>query len=113
MPITSQDYDRATVLMLQGEFNTDDMVHSLKQTVEKTIEDRHIADFVVDFAACGYVDSQGLESLVWMKRRCDEHFGSVRLINLDDTCRKVLQLTRLEPQFEICHDLASAMRNLR
>jgi len=113
MPIASQDYDRATVLMLQGEFAGEEMGTQLAKLVEQTIEERHVADFVVDFSGCSFVDSLGLESLLAVKRRCDEHFGHVRLINLDETCRKILQLTRLESQFEICHDLASAMKNLR
>ncbi len=113
MPVTSQDYDRATVLILQGEFTGDDQQTRLKEIIESAIENRHVADFIVDFSACPFVDSQGLESLVWLKQRCNEHFGHVRIINLDDSCRKILQLTRLEQQFEICSDLAAAMKHLR
>jgi len=47
----------------------------------------------------------GFESLLWMKRRCEEHFGRIKLVNLDDNCRKILEITRLDHHFECQADL--------
>jgi anti-anti-sigma factor len=57
-------------------------------------------DFVVDFADATGIDSAGLEALTWLKRECDERLGLMRLCNLPETTRKILELTRLDRQLE-------------
>ncbi len=57
-------------------------------------------DFVVDFAEATAVDSEGLEALTWLRRECDEQLGIVRLCHLSDMLRKILEMTRLNRQFE-------------
>jgi anti-anti-sigma factor len=57
-------------------------------------------DFVVDFADATGIDSAGLEALTWLKRECDERLGLMRLCNLPETMKKILELTRLNRQLE-------------
>jgi anti-anti-sigma factor len=61
----------------------------------------------------GFIDSLGLEALLWIKRKTDELFGQVKLINVDDNVRKILEITRLEPRFESQRDLATALKMMR
>jgi hypothetical protein len=35
------------------------------------------------------------------------------LAKVDDSCRTILQLTRLEPRFELHNDLHAAMKTIR
>jgi anti-anti-sigma factor len=112
MPLTTQDYERVCVIRLGADLATDDAA-TPRHAVEQAIEQRQIVDIVLDFTGCGFIDSQGLETLLWIKRRCDTEFGRMKLINLDDNCRKVLEITRLEPKFESCRDLAGALKSMR
>lgn len=112
MPISNQDYEKVCVIGLQGEFMGDETTHALN-LINDAISKRQIVDFVVDFQNCAMIDSQGLETLLAIKRRCEELFGRVKLINLDEHCRKILEITRLEPRFECCSDLAMALKMMR
>jgi anti-anti-sigma factor len=112
MPLTTQDYEKVCVIGL-GQDLAGDEASSPRAAVEQAIEQRQIVDIVIDFTGCGFIDSHGLETLLWIKRRCDQEFGRMKLINLDDNCRKVLEITRLEPKFESSRDLAGALKSMR
>jgi anti-anti-sigma factor len=112
MPITSQDYERVCVVGVQGDFSGDEPGLT-RRVIEDALNNRQLVDFVVDFSNTAFIDSQGLETLLWIKRRCDQLFGRVKLIHLDDNCRKILEMTRLEPRFECCSDLAAALKTMR
>jgi anti-anti-sigma factor len=67
----------------------------------------------MDLEAVSFIDSEGLETLLWIKRRCEDLFGQVKLINVDENCRKILQITRLEHRYETHPDLAAALKTMR
>ena len=48
--------------------------------MEEHIDQRQIVDFVVDFKSAAFIDSDGLEALLWMKRRCEDLFGRIKLV---------------------------------
>jgi anti-anti-sigma factor len=112
MPIQTQDYEKVCVLGLQGDFTADEAVAAVG-LVNDGISKRQVVDFVLDFQACTMIDSQGLEAMLAIKRKCEELFGQVKLINLDEHCRKILEITRIEPRFECCRDLATALKTMR
>ena len=112
MAIKCEEYDQIAVITLGGDLVGEDSEQSLKQ-VEELIDKRQIVDFVFDFTKAGFVDSDGLETLLQVKRRCEELFGQIKLASLDENCRKILEMTRLDHRFE-CHvDLAAALKTLR
>ena len=111
--ITVQDYERVCAISLAGDLSGDDAPAVARAAVDEAIAKRQIVDFVVDFAGCGFIDSSGLEALLAIKRHCEELFGRVKLINLDEHCRKILEVTRLESRFECCRDLATALKTMR
>jgi anti-anti-sigma factor len=80
---------------------------------EERVEVRHILDFVLDFEKAGFIDSEGLELLLLMKERCEEMFGHVKLANLDENLKKILEMTRLGQRFECHADLAMALKTMR
>lgn len=111
--ISTQDYERVCVISLAGDLSGDDTPGLAQAAVDEGIAKRQIVDYIVDFAGCGFIDSAGLESLLSIKRHCEELFGRVKLINLDEHCRKILEVTRLEARFECCRDLATALKTMR
>jgi anti-anti-sigma factor len=112
MPISTQDYEKACVISVSSELIGDE-IDKLRKAVDDTIDQRQLSDFVLDLAGCSFIDSGGLETLLWIKHRVDELFGQVKLINLDENVQKILTITRLEGRFECHHDLATALKMMR
>ena len=76
------------------------------------VADRRFVNFVIDLSKAGFVDSQGLEVLLAARRRCEEMSGQLKLANVGDNCRKILQLTRLEHRFECHTDLHAVLKTM-
>jgi anti-anti-sigma factor len=112
MPLKVDDYSSVCVISLTGDLAAETS-KELRGAVEERIEQRRIVDFVVDFEKADFMDSEGLETLIWLKRRCEDLFGQVKLVNLDENCRKILEITRLEHRFECHGDLAGALKTMR
>lgn len=112
MPIHTQDYEKVCVISLQGDFVGEETAAAVS-AVNEGISKRQVVDYVLDFQTCTMIDSQGLEAMLNIKRKSEELFGRVKLINLDEHCRKILEITRIEPRFECCRDLASALKTMR
>ena len=112
MAITCEEYNQVCVLTLGADFVGDE-IKQAKARVDELIDKRQIVDFVFDFEKSAFIDSEGLEALLLFKRRSEEHFGQVKLVNLDENCRKILEVTRLEHRFECHGDLATALKTMR
>ena len=110
--ITSEEYSGVCVLNVQGELAGEDCA-KLRKTVEDAIDARHIINFVVDFQKTPFVDSEGLETLCFIKARCDELFGLFKLAALDETCQKILEITRLDRRFDVDPDVTAAVKSMR
>jgi len=111
MPVKCDEYNKVCVVTPAGDFAGDDAVELQKQ-MEERIEKKQIVDFVVDFEKCGFIDSKGLSTLLWAKRRCEDLFGQLKLANLDDNCRKILEITRLSHRFECHGNLEAALKTM-
>jgi anti-anti-sigma factor len=112
MSVKCEEYSGVCVVEIHGEYLADTAA-AAKKAMEEHVEQRQIVDFIVDFQKCGFIDSEGLESLLWMKRKCEELFGRIKLINLDENCKKILEITRLGHEFECQADLATALKTMR
>jgi anti-anti-sigma factor len=112
MPIKYDEYNQVSVLSINGDFVGAE-IDAMKQHVDELIEKKQIVDFVVDFEKSGFIDSEGLEALLWLKRRAEDLFGQMKLVNLDENCKKILEITRLEPRFECHGDLTGALKTMR
>lgn len=112
MPVKCEDYSNVCVVSLEGDL-TNEINTEVRKSVEERIESRRIVDFVVDFEKAACIDSEGLETLIWLKRRCEDLLGQIKLVNLDENCRKILEITRLEHRFECHGELAGALKTMR
>jgi len=112
MSIKCDEYSSVCVIEVRGEF-----AGETAQTARKALEERigrgRVVDFALDLAACPFIDSEGLETLLAMRRRCEERFGQIKLVRPDNNLRKILEITRLEHCFECQEDLASALKTMR
>ena len=111
MAIKTEEYNSTCVIALDGEFAGVDLV-AVKASVTEAIEKKQLVDFVIDFERCDFIDSEGLSTLIWVKQQAERLFGKVKLVALDENCRKIMEITRLWHRFEIHTDLAAALKRV-
>ena len=112
MGVKCEEYNQVCVISLEGDLSGEN-AQATRKKVEEQIDQRQLVDFVVDFEKAGFVDSEGLETLLWVKRRAEDLFGQLKLINLDENVRKILEITRLEHRFECQPNLEAALKTMR
>ncbi len=109
MKIKKQDYNDVTVIELQGEFDSD-FAGSFQDTITEVLLS-HRAGVVLDMSGIGFIDSQGLEQLLWSRDFCSENKSQLRLAGLDESCEKILEVTRLKNDFDCYAELAEAVKS--
>jgi len=111
MNITHEQYGHVTVLSLKGEFTADD-VDNFGRVVKERLEN-DARDFVVDLEKVPFVDSAALEVLLNLRDRAHEKLGMVKLAAADENVAKILQMTRLDQQFEAFGDMIETVKSFR
>ena len=109
MRIETQDYNEVTVVTLQGELDNDSM-EMLKNEVMQTVS-KSSSGIVLDMSSVSFVDSQGLEQLLWTRDYCNENRCEFRLAGLDENCTKILEITRIEKEFDHYAELSEAVKS--
>ncbi len=99
------------IVKVRGGFarNEDD---PFRESVERYLSE-DVRDFVVDLSECERLDSVGLEMLTWLKRQCQERLGMAKLCSLDEDLRKILEITRLDKELDVCEDVREAIAALK
>ena len=111
MKITYEDHGPLTVFTVTGELSIDDADRFRREAMQRLDED--VRDFVLDFEELDFIDSRGLETLLWLQDRCAELLGQVRIANCPEHVNKVLEITRLSARFE-CHEkIEDAIKSLQ
>lgn len=109
MKIKIQDYSNVTVVELQGELDAD-----FSELFQNTITDivaKNKMCIVLDMSDVGFIDSQGLEQLLWARDYCNENKRELRLAGLDENCLRILEITQLEHEFEHYSELTEAVKS--
>lgn len=109
MKVKIQDYNNVTVIELQGEFDSD-VVELFKNTITDVIAKRRTS-IVLDMSGIGFVDSQGLEQLLWARDYCNQNKCGLRLAGLDENCMRIMEITRLENEFDHYAELTEAVKS--
>ena len=109
MKVRTQDYNDVAVVELQGELDSEST--ELFQNTITNIIAAHKAGIVLDMSDVGFVDSAGLEQLLWARDYCNENTRQLRLAGLDETLTKILEVTRLENEFDRYAELAEAVKS--
>lgn len=111
MKMSHQDYDHVSILTMSGEYSEEDV-----EQFRRVIGDRRqsgVRDIVIDCECLEFVDSAGLESWLRLQEDLGAAGGQLRLVKLDESVRKILELTRLDLAFEAHDSVEHAVRSLR
>ncbi len=111
MKLSYEDHDTITVLTVSGEL-TVDQADSFRRSIQERLEAgiRHV---VLNMQHVTYVDSAGLEALLWAMDEAAARGGHLRLVAPDPTVRTILHVTRLERRFHVHDSIESAAKSLR
>lgn len=109
MKIKTQNYNDVSVIELQGDF-IGEFSRYFEDTSKKAITDG-ANGIVVDMSHVSFIDSLSLEQLLWLRDYCMEHNCQLKLAGLDETCSKILYITRLEKQLDTYEELAEAVKS--
>ena len=109
MRIKKQDHGDLTVIELQGELDQES-VETLQNMITSVISSKKTG-VILDMQNVDFIDSMGLEQLLWARDYCDENHCQLRLVSLKENCRKILELTRLQKQFDCYDEPAEAMKS--
>ena len=109
MKINTQDYNNVTVVELHGEFNVDS-AEPFRDTANKLIASRK-KGIVLDMNGVTFVDSVGLEQLLWLRDYCHEMKCQLKVANLGEDCATIFRITQLEGEFDRYNELAEAVKS--
>jgi anti-anti-sigma factor len=110
MKLKTQDYNDLTVVELQGEL-TADFVEMMKNAMIELVARKKLG-IVLDFSHIVFIDSKGLEHLLWLRDYCREQSCALKLAVLNENCSKILEMTRLDREFDRYGELAQAVKSL-
>lgn len=105
-----QDCEDIVVVKLEGELCADDC-ETLRDTVSELLAQTRKA-LVLDLAGMGFIDSMGLELLLWMRDYCRLSVIQFRLAGLSDQCKTILEMTRLLSEFNYASEVTQAVKSL-
>lgn len=109
MKINTQDYNDVTVVELQGELDGD-FAEMLQNKIADIVA-KNKTGIVLDMSQVGFIDSHGLEQLLCSRDFCNEYKCEFRLAGLDENCTRILEITRLENEFDRYAELAEAVKS--
>jgi len=110
MKISYQDKGPVTVLSLTGDLSVEEADRFQREALQRF--DQNVRDFVLDLESLDFIDSRGLETLLWLQEKCNELLGQIRLAGCPDHIYKVLEVTRLSSRFECHPDVDTAVNSL-
>jgi anti-anti-sigma factor len=109
MKLKIQDYNDVTVVELHGDLDAD-VIELFENTITDIVRKRRTG-IVLDMSGVGFIDSEGLEKLLWTRNYCNENTRELRLAGIDENCARILEITRLENEFDHYAELAEAVRS--
>jgi len=109
MRIETKNYNDVTVIEMQGDMDFDSAENFQRVIIDSIGTNR--TNIVADFNDVGFIDSAGLEKLLWAKDYCNENNCQLRLAGLDENCMKILEVTRLQDEFNCYAELSEAVKS--
>ncbi|MBN1973565.1 MAG: STAS domain-containing protein [Sedimentisphaerales bacterium] len=109
MKVKIQDYNDVTVVEMQGELDSD-----AAELFERNITDivaQNKTNIVLDMSGVDFIDSRGLSVLLWVRDYCNQNRRELRLAGLDENCTRILEITRLDSEFDRYTELAEAVKS--
>ena len=113
MALRLDEYDGVCVATVTGDLAGEADVAAVRGGVGDVIDKTGVCHVVVDCEKVPFVDSGGLEALLWIKRKCEDRSGQFKLAGVDDNVRKILDVTRLLRRFDLAADVPAALKGMR
>ncbi len=110
MNINVQDYSNVIVIKLEGVISVE-AEEALKSHITQSVAN-HRKAIVFDMTHVQFIDSQGLELLIWVRDYCRLSLIQFRLAGLDEHCLKILEITRLNKEFNCADEVTDAVKSL-
>lgn len=110
MKTSYEDKGPVTVFSITGDLSIDEADRFQREVLQRF--DKNVRDFVLNLESLEFIDSRGLESLLWLQDKCNEMLGQVRLASCPEHIYKVLEVTRLNTRFECHTDVDAAVSSL-
>ena len=109
MKIKKHDYDNVIVLQLQGEFESD-FAELFENEFLNVVSGKN-RKIVLDMSEVDFIDSAGLSKFLWAKKTAKENKSQLRIASLSENCEKILELTGIKNEFNICGEIAEAVKS--
>ena len=111
MKLTHENYDQLTVMVLHGEMTADQIDAFRKLAMERL--EAQVRDFVLEISGVEFIDSKGLETVLWLQEQAGEKLGQVRFAAPTENVKKIFEMTRLAPRFDCHATVEAAIKSLR
>jgi anti-anti-sigma factor len=111
MKYSFDDHGPTSVLTISGEL-MHDQVDALRRVCLERLG-RGVQNIVLNLEHLTMADSAALEFLLWLRDELSTRHGQMRLVRMDHTVRKILEITRLEKKFEAHESIEAAAKTLR
>ncbi len=99
MDIEIREIEKATVLDINGEIDLYN-APKLKDIINKHIETQKY-NIIINLLKVNYIDSSGIGALISSLANLKKCQGSLKIINISQSVRKVFELTKLTSFFEL------------
>ncbi len=99
MEITQRERDAIVILDIQGEIDLYN-APEIKDTIQKLIEEQKY-NIIINLEKVSYIDSSGIGALISSLSNLKKYQGSLKIINVYASVKKVFELTKLTSFFEI------------
>jgi anti-anti-sigma factor len=109
MKISTRSYNDVIVMELYGDFISE-FSKMFTDAVEEVIKDG-TSGLVLDMTHVTFIDSLSLEQLLWVRNYCNERSRQLKIAGLDESCAKILYVTRIEKQLDTYVELSEAVKS--
>lgn len=99
MEISQREADKVVILDIQGEIDLYN-APEIKDTMQKLIEAQKYS-IIINLEKVSYIDSSGIGALISGLSNLKKYQGSLKIINVYASVKKVFELTKLTSFFEI------------
>ena len=109
MKIETQNHNDITILRLQGELSAE-ACSAIQETARNAIT-KGSTGIVLDMENIIFIDSNGLEMLLWLRDYCDENNRQFKIAALDEHCTTIMEITQLADRLDLHKEIAEAVKS--
>ncbi len=112
LKMTDREVNGITVVAMDGRIVLGEESGALRERIKSLLNDKK-SKIVLDMGNVTYIDSAGLGTLVATYHSARQQGAAMKLVNLGQKFREVLQVTKLLTVFEVHDTEASALASFK